>query len=190
MAQQIEAPEYIEIDSGAGRTAIVTAGLPFHRRSGPRILDSLLIVRGETARQFRLAIGVDVPNPAAAAAECLMPAAELHEVARPPSGERQGWLFHIDARSVLATNWEALGSRPSLGDRRYVRQRAPPIGFRVRLLETNGQSVRVRLRSCRAVTEARKVDFRGQNLGDLNIEQDTIFCDLAGHEWAEIEAFW
>ena len=112
VAQQIEAPEYIEIDSAAGRTAIVTAGLPFHRRSGPRMLDSLLIVRGETARQFRLAIGVDVPNPTAAAAECLTPAAELHEVARPPAGERQGWLFHLDARGVLATHWQALGPQP------------------------------------------------------------------------------
>jgi alpha-mannosidase len=208
VAQQIEAPEYIEIDSSAGRTAIVTAGLPFHRRSGPRILDSLLIVRGETARQFQLAIGVDVPNPTAAAAECLTPALELHEIGRPLSGARQGWLFHVDARAVLATHWQALGPRPSpeFSDASggspsidtplqavssgVTLPGGGPIGFRVRLLETAGQSVRVRLRSCRTVTEARKVDFRGQNLGDLTTEQDCIFCDLAGHEWAEIEAFW
>jgi alpha-mannosidase len=203
VAQQIEAPEYVEIDSPAGRTAIVTAGLPFHRLSAPRVLDSLLIVRGETARKFQLAIGVDVPNPTAAAAECLTPAFELHEVARPLAGERQGWLFHIDSRAVLATHWQALGPRLE------TRESSPsgdaplqaasggtaatgggPIGFRVRLLETSGQSVRVKLRSCRVVIEARKVDFLGQNLGDLSTQQDCILCDLAAHEWAEIEAFW
>ncbi|HEX4144327.1 MAG TPA: hypothetical protein VHY91_12535 [Pirellulales bacterium] len=187
VVQQIEATEYVEIDSPAGRTAIVTAGLPYHRRSGPRMLDSLLIVRGETARQFQLAIGVDVPNPAAAAAEVLAPVLELHEVARPLAGPRQGWLFHVDARAVLATHWQAVGPRPI-----DVGEASPgvPIGFRVRLLETAGQSVRVKLRACRTVNEARKVDFRGGNLGDLSTDQDCIFCDLAAHEWAEIEAFW
>jgi alpha-mannosidase len=208
VAQQIEAPEYVEIDSAAGRTAIVTAGLPFHRRSAPRILDSLLIVRGETARQFHLAIGVDVVNPAAAAAECLTPAVELHEVARPLAGARQGWLFHVDARSVLATHWHALfplpaaesgdtsGGTPPVENRLgtvpsdLLSPAGGPIGFRVRLLETKGQSVRVKLRTYRTVTEARKIDFRGQNLGDLSTDQDAIVFDLASHEWAEIEAFW
>jgi alpha-mannosidase len=180
VAQQIEAPEYVEIDSAICRTVILTGGLPFHRHSGPRILDSLLIVRGETARKFQLAIGVDVPNPAAASAECLTPATELHEIARPPAGERQGWLFHVDARSVLATHWQAVGSESSAG----------PTGFRVRLLETSGRAVRVTLRNCRPVATARKIDFRGESIGELETDQDRVFCELAGHEWAEIEAFW
>ncbi len=125
VAQQIEAPEYIEIDSSAGRTAIVTSGLPFHRRSGPRILDSLLIVRGETARQFHLAIGVDLPNPTAAAAECLTPAAELHAVARPLSGEHQGWLFHLDTPRRPGYSLAGLGAKSAGGECRRASQRGP-----------------------------------------------------------------
>ncbi len=170
VAQQLEAPDYVEIDSGAGRTAILTAGLTFHRRSGPRILDSLLIVRGETAREFRLAIGVDLSNPTAAAMECLTPVTELAELARPPAGERQGWLFHLDARSVLATHWQALGPQhaetagvaggvpadetmPRIVSPGSTFSKGAPIGFRVRVLETSGQMVRVRLRVCRPVAE-------------------------------------
>jgi alpha-mannosidase len=180
VAQQIEAPEYIEIDNAICRTSILTGGLPFHRRSGPRMLDSLLIVTGETARSFQLAIGIDVANPAAAAAECLTPVAEWHSIDRPPAGDVQGWLFHLDARSVLATHWEGIADEAS----------GRLKGFRVRLLETSGKSVRLGLRACRAVTQARKTDFRGQPLGDLETERDRVFCELAGHEWVEIEAFW
>jgi alpha-mannosidase len=180
VAQQIEAPQYIEIDSAVVRTAILTGGLPYHRRSGPRILDSLLIVPGETARQFRMAIGVDLPNPAAAALECLAPAAQLHEIGRPPAGDGHGWLFHIDARSAIATHWQALGDDPL----------AAPRGFRVRLLETSGRSVKVTLRTCHGLTKGQRIDFCGRAIGDLEIEKDQLFCELAGHEWAEIEAFW
>ncbi|HTU25234.1 MAG TPA: hypothetical protein VMF30_07545, partial [Pirellulales bacterium] len=190
VAQQIEAPEFVEIDSPAGRTTILTHGLPYHRRSAPRVLDSLLIVRGETQRRFELAIGIDLPSPAAAAAECLTPPVELHDLASPLAGESSGWLFHVDARSALATHWQALGPSELDSAGQQASANAGPIGFRVRLLETQGQPVRVRLRTCRTVREARKVDFLGQNLGDLTIDQDSVACELAAHEWAQIEAFW
>ena len=170
VAQQIEAPEYIEIDSPAGRTAIITAGLPFHRRSGPRILDSLLIVRGETARQFRLAIGVDVPNPTAAAAECLTPAVELHEVARPLAGGAPGLVVPYRRPDRAGYPLAGPGPRPrwsfamSAGGpgelRGRPRQAVPPqpaegrSGFASDCSRPDGQSVRVRLRTCRTVTEA------------------------------------
>jgi hypothetical protein len=95
-------------------------------------------------------------------------------------------MFHVNARNVLASGWRALGPREISGNQASDR----PIGFRVRLLETDGKSVQVRLRVFRKVAEARKVDFLGQNLGDLPIDDDTILCELAGHEWAEVEAFW
>ena len=47
-AARLEAPEYLEIDNGSGRLTIFTGGLPYHRRSDPRMLDTLLVVRGET----------------------------------------------------------------------------------------------------------------------------------------------
>ena len=108
-AKRIEAPEYIEIDSPQGRTSLLTGGLPYHRRSAMRIVDSLLVVRGETSRRFSLAIGIDVTNPAAAAADLIAPQTVLAQTAAPLAGPASGWLFHIDSRSVIATHWAPLG---------------------------------------------------------------------------------
>jgi len=55
-AKRIEAPEFIDIDCPQGRTTLLSGGLAYHRRSATRIIDSLLMVRGETAREFSLAI--------------------------------------------------------------------------------------------------------------------------------------
>ncbi len=184
-AKRIEAPEFIEIDAPHGRTSLLTGGLPYHRRSAPRIIDSLLVVRGETARRFSLAIGIDVANPAAAAAELLAPCTTWQEMTSPPAGPIAGWLFHLDARSVIATHWAALGPEPGETTRPPA-----PRGFRVRILETSGRPVHATLRAFRSLSRARKLDFRGQSLGDLTVEQDRVSVDLAAHEWTEVEACW
>ncbi len=188
-AKRIEAPEYIEIDCPQGRTTLLTGGLAYHRRSAMRIIDSLLIVRGETARRFSLAIGVDVANPAAAAADLIAPQTVLAQSAAPPAGPGSSWLFHIDARSVVATHWASLG--PADDNDAASRARRPaPQGFSVRLLETSGRPVRATLRAFRGVSQAGKVDFRGQALAELAVAGDQIVVDLGAHEWAEIEARW
>ena len=43
-AKQMEAPLYVEISNGESRTAIFTAGAPYHQQVGYRMLDSLLLV--------------------------------------------------------------------------------------------------------------------------------------------------
>jgi len=53
----------VEIVSGESRTAVLTGGLPYHRVVGDRMLDSLLVVRGERQRKFLLGIGVDLAHP-------------------------------------------------------------------------------------------------------------------------------
>ncbi len=51
-AKRLEAPNYIDIDDDGRHTTLLTGGLPFHRRTDARMLDSLLIVAGERARTF------------------------------------------------------------------------------------------------------------------------------------------
>ena len=63
-------------------------------------------MQGETARSFRLGIGIDVPNPTAAALGFLAPPLVLPD--QPPPPTPTGWLFHLDCRNVLATHWEPL----------------------------------------------------------------------------------
>jgi alpha-mannosidase len=186
-AARIEAPEYIDIDNGSGSISILTLGLPYHRRAGTRMLDSLLVVRGETARRFSLGIGVELAHPAAAALELLAPATTFQETAAPPKSS-SGWFFHVDARNVVATHWQPLVDDAS--DRRDADGSRPIKGFRARLLETAGRAGRVTLRTFRPVATARQVDFLGQTLLDVRAEGDKMTLDFAAHEWIEVEAIW
>ncbi|HLA84430.1 MAG TPA: hypothetical protein VJL29_06525 [Thermoguttaceae bacterium] len=181
-AVRFESPHFIEIRESKRRTTILSGGLPFHRRIGLEKMDCLLIVPGETARRFRLGIGIDVPHPAAAAMDFLAPDALCVESSAPAS--RSGWLFHVDASNVIATGWET------------IFRDNHPTGYRVRLLETEGIATTVRLRSFRRPTSARQIDFLGNaqqeptDEQDLNITNDHVLVPLDAHEWTQLEVHW
>ena len=179
--RRLEAPQFVEIREERGRTAILTGGLVYHRRSGDRMLDSLLVVRGETRRQWRLGLGVDLPNPTAAAVELATPLVSVPAAAA-PGGQSSGWLFHLEAPHIVATHWEPLWGEPPHNDR--------VIGFRARLLDAQGKPGRVRLRTPRQVTTARQVDFLGQTLVMLVTSGDSAMVDFSAFEWVEIEVLW
>lgn len=174
-AKHLEAPHYVEIDDAQRRVAILTGGLPYHKVTRGRMLDTLLVARGDTARRFTLGVGLDVPQPAHEALSLLEPPVVASKgVAAGPS--TAGWLWHCDARNLVATHWE-----PRIAGNR-------PTGFRVRLLETLGRSGRASLRSFRPLSAARQVDFRGQPLVVLQVDQDRILFDVGPHEWLDLEA--
>jgi alpha-mannosidase len=173
-ANQIEAPGFLELRSDKGRTTILTGGLPYHRRFGLRKLDTLLVVRGETARSFRLGIGIDLPNPVPAAIDFISPRPELEERSAAPSPP-YGWLFHVDSRNVIATHWSPVfsGGRVS--------------GFCTRLLETEGRRVQAGLRAFRPLTSARKTDLAGGHPEELPVDGDQVKIDLPPCGWVPIE---
>ncbi len=193
-AKRIEAPHFVEIEMERGRTAILTAGLPYQRRSGLRMLDALLLARGETNRTFTLGIGVDLAHPSLAATELLTPVAARFETRSAPTAA-SSWLFHIDARNVLATHWEPLVLSGD-GDSNASQATAETTsitgthGFCTRILETEGKAGRVTLRALRPLSAARQIDFQGQPLQELPIEGDKIILNIAAHEWIQVEARW
>jgi alpha-mannosidase len=176
--KRLEAPHFIEVREEQARTAILAGGLPYHRRMGMRMLDTLLVVRGERARKFRLGVGVDLAHPLHAALELLTPVTVMPERSTAPSPSPAGWLFHVDAKNVVATHWEPLIDSGQVA------------GLRVRLLETEGRAGRVTLRAYRNVARARQTDFLGQTLADLPVDGDRIRMDCTAHEWLQIEARW
>ena len=176
-APRIEAPHFVDVRSERVRTTILTGGLPYHRRFGVRKMDTLLVVRGETSRRFRLGVGIDLPYPVPAAIEFLAPRTVLAEMAAPLSAA-SGWLFHIDARNVVATHWE-----PIVADGRAA-------GFVARLLETEGRKTTLGLRSFREVTAAEETDFTGQGSQSLPFQGDRVTVELAAHEWVEVRVRW
>jgi alpha-mannosidase len=175
--KRLDSPLFVEVESGDRRVALLMGGLPYHRRVGSRMLDSLLIVRGERARSFRLGIGVDVLQPMTEALSFLAPDVVMHENAPAPATVH-GWLFHIDGRSVISTHWS-----PLMKDETVV-------GIRVRLLETAGKMARVRLAGLRSFQSARQVNFLQETLSELGTADGKVVCDLAANEWIEVEARW
>lgn len=173
-ADRLEAPHFVDVRVGERRTTLLCGGLPYHRRLGLRMMDTLLVVRGETARRFRLGVGIDLPNPMPAALGLLTPPTLLPGMAPPPA--TSGWLFHLDARNVVATSWE-----PITADGRLD-------GFRVRLLETDGLSTQLTLRTFRAAKSAHRIQPGDNPPLDLVIDGDRIVVDLVPHAWVEVVA--
>ena len=181
-ARRLEAPHFVEIEAAEGRTALLTGGLPYHQRIGERMLDTLLAVRGESAKTARLGIGIDVPHAWTAALDLLSPPITRREDAPPPAPVQHGWLFSLDSKNAVVTHWSPIsddGPEP-----RKV------VGFRVRVLETEGRGGRVHLRSFRAPSSAKRMDFLNQSIGSLNVEGDRIAIELGAYEWVQVEARW
>jgi alpha-mannosidase len=176
-ARRIETSEYVELRSAAGRTAILPGGLPYHKRIGERMLDTLLIVRGETKASARMGVGINLTHPARAVQDLLTPPFAHAETAPPPASAT-GWLFHIDSRNVVVTHVRAVG------------QDHAARGFSMRLLETEGRGGRVVLSTFRRLASARQVDFTGRTTGDLQVEGEKVKLDLGPYEWMEVEGTW
>jgi alpha-mannosidase len=174
----LEAPHYIEVDLAEKRTTFLTGGLPFHRRSGPAMLDSLLIVRGETARKFKLGVGIDLPHPLHEAMSLLAPPPAVPIAAAPPQSGSSGWLLHLDQRNVITTHLSPLVDAGRV------------VGFRARLLENAGRAAEVGISAFRQIGHAKAVDFRGEPLRECTIEGGKAKLSMSAHEWVELEAYW
>lgn len=182
--ERFESSEYIEIATANERTTIVTHGLPFHRKTGPRMVDSLLAVAGETQRRFTFTIAIDQPYPLEAARDLTGP---VHVVptSGPPRSGTSGWLFHLDARNVQLQRVLDVVDLPATTDDEQSPPRGP--GFALRLLETEGRGRKVLLRCFRSPVYARKRDFQGQTIRELALEGDAVLIELTAYEIADVE---
>lgn len=189
---RIESPHFVDLRRERMRTTLLCGGLPYHRRYGTRKLDTLLIVHGETARSFRLGMGIDLPHPMPAALGMISPPLELPD--RPQPSSPTGWLFYLDCRNVVATHWEPLPdngtnetpdveSETSENSRRLTASG----GFRVRLLETDGRRIRLGLRCPHTVSSARILTTDKSEPKQLDISDDRVEIPIGPHQWLEVE---
>ncbi|MFO0919967.1 MAG: hypothetical protein U0872_16865, partial [Planctomycetaceae bacterium] len=182
--ERYESPDYIEIAEEQDRATIVPHGLPFHRKTGPRMLDTLLVVEGETRRRFRFTLAIDQAYPLLAAREATIAPLVVPTTSGPPRLGRSGWFYHLDSKQVQILQVRNLKPWPSdLTD-----EDAPgATGFCLRLLETEGRPGQVRLQTFRTPQSARKRNFSGATLTSLPIVNDSVVIDLSAGEIAEIE---
>ncbi|MBI1345727.1 hypothetical protein GC163_05500 [bacterium] len=176
---RFETTEYIEIADETERLTIIPYGLPFHRKTGPRMLDALLIVHGETRRDFHFAVAMDQTYPLEAAREATLPALIVPTESGPPRGASTGWLLHIDTRGMELLELHDLGETDSAT--------TSPVGYVLRVLETEGRGRTARIRLFRSPIAAIKRALSGTTEYPLPLEGDAVICEFKPYELAEIE---
>lgn len=175
---KFESPLYVDLMLDDKRTTILTGGLPFHRRVGMNMLDSLLITRGEQCRHFQFGIGLDLQQPLHDARALLTGPTWIRSRPGPLRSSQYGWLFHLDNRQVVATHLEPIVQDGSVR------------GMRMRLLESTGRAARVTVSAFRPVQSAKQTNFLGEELAECGLENGRVRVELAGHEWVQLEAHW
>ena len=195
--ERFESPHYFEIATEQERTTILNFGLPFHRKTGTRMLDSLLVTAGETQNRFRFVIAMDVNYPMQAALDAMTPVSVVPTESGPPPRGTSGWFLHINAQNVQVTRIMGLANEPTnvneptdvLEPRTEyddaVRPGGP--GFALRLMETEGRHRQVKLRCYKTPSSARQRDFQNHTLSDLTIEEDAVLIDMTAYEIADVE---
>lgn len=175
---RFEAPHFVEIADDDFRTTILPHGMPFHRSTGTRMLDTLLIVAGETKRTFRFDIAIDEMYPMQAALDVLSPPIVMPTAGK--SGTTEAWLLHLGARNVIL-----LGLTPIEGTGQPAG--APRKGVVARLLETEGRHRTFGLKCFRTPAAARQVDFNGKTIQECHIAGDEVTVEIAPYEICDIE---
>lgn len=188
---RFESPHYIEIADDDTRTTIITHGLPFHRKIGRRMCDSLLIVEGETRRRFRFSIAFEQPYPLQAAIDAMTPVVLIPTEIGPPRCGANGWFLHVDAPNVQLTRLTDLMVEPRSDAAAWetLDSISPPVGsgYAVRLQETEGRRQSVALRCFRTPLSVRLRDFTGRTTGQPRIDGDVVRLEMSAFEIADLE---
>ncbi len=169
-ADLLQAPQFVDLRGEKNSLTLLSGGLPFHRKFGERQLDTILIAKGETATRFRFGIGVDLAYPVPASLQFLENPALLVCPAPKIPKRKSSWLFHVDAKNVVALRWEPLvedGKRS---------------GLRVFLLETEGRRAHFPLRSFLPLRKAEAVDLLGETIKEIKVDGDAALIDMHEHQ--------
>lgn len=196
--ERLETTGFLELATPEQRTTILTHNLPYHRKTGYRMLDVILATQRENRRQFRLTIALDQSYPLQAAWDATRPVLVIPTQSGPPKAIT-GWFFHLSAKTVqlvellplveepapLTEGWEAdTPSTPVEGA-----TARPPQGIGLRLVETEGRPVRCKVRTYRQPKRARARDFHGKTLAELSLEGDAVLVDFTPFELQDVEIF-
>lgn len=198
--ERIESLHYLEIATPEQRTTIVAPGLPFHRKTGPRMIDTILVVNRETERRFRFTIAVDQDYPMQAALDALVPAVVIPTEKGPPKSGTAGWFFHLATKQVQILQVLPLvdeppppepdaggGDLPAAVTALAAPATSSGCGCALRLIETEGRPIRARLRCFRTPLRARQRDMTGKTICELSLDGDAVLVDLTSFEIADIE---
>jgi len=168
--KHLHSPRVVDLRHEEGSLTFLSEGLPFHRRSGDRQLDTLLIVKDESQRQFRLGVAINAKHPALLAYDfALGQEGFVFPVQHQPKNP-SSWLFQIESPNVVALHWEP------------IMEADKPVGYMVYLLETEGRRAHFALRSFVPPKRAAAMNFQGKELKTLKVNGDAVLIDMHAHE--------
>jgi alpha-mannosidase len=187
--ERIETGDFIEIASShEERTTILPLGLPFHRKTGPRMIDSILVCEGESTRRFRFVIAIDQHYPTQAARDVLSPVVAVPTETGPPRTGETGWFYSLDTHCIQASHLAGLLREPSLLDTPEDAATPPDTnGFSIRLQETEGRYQHVHVELFRTPSSGRVRNFRGQTISDAIPDGDGLRLDLSPFSIVDLE---
>ena len=175
---KIIAPQFIEIvQQKHSKLTLLSGGLPFHRRTVDRKLDTLLVVEREQERKFEFAITIDSPTSAAAAKAYLSPTVVLPPES--PYAKRNGWIFSLSCKNVMVMRLQ-----PKYGENGNT------VGVVMRLMETEGRSGELKIRFPFPLQSASKTNFLGEKISNLDLEGDQITCNFCENQYFQLECSW
>lgn len=172
--ERFESPDFVEIADSDTRVVIVPHGRPYHRRSGYRMLDSLLIVEGEVGRQFEFTLDFDHPYPSRVAAEVLNPMVVEPVADMAPAKADSSWVMGLSAKNVQIARCRTLSDAEST---RLV----------LLLSETEGRAARCAIHTARPPRLARLRRPDGQTVADLTVQDGSVVVDFSRFQIRELE---
>ncbi|QDT37270.1 glycoside hydrolase family 38 N-terminal domain-containing protein [Stratiformator vulcanicus] len=174
--QRIEAADFVEvIEDRKKRIAIFPLGRCFHRESDNRMLDSILVVPGESTRRFRFVVRFDDGHPSRASAATMQPPVLIPVDRIPATPASSAWLGRVDPANVVLTRLQPASSEDA------------GVAIKARLVETEGIGGNCRISLCRMPGSARKIDFLGETIAELEITDDRVEVPLTPYEVADVE---
>ncbi len=181
-AEWIHATQTFHLDIGEEGVTLLTGGLPYHRRSSRRMLDSLLVVGKERCRDFRMGIGVKLAYPMLTAASRLTPAIVTDRPIRGIpglSGDEPDWWLHFDRKNILVTWWDC-----------EVNEAGQVNSLWIRCRETEGRAGELTIRSPVKFVSASLQTIENQFMRSLPLESgppSQIVVSFAAYEYFQIE---
>lgn len=178
--ERFEAPDYIEVADQDHRLLILPHGRPWHRRTGRRMLDSLLVVEGETTRSFEFAVEFDQPFPMRSACEIRQPALTHETAGETPTATATGWILALSAKNVVV-------ARSRVQPTTDPAEGAAGISVVLLLEETEGRSANCKIRTARQPAAARIRSASGTVLRELKVTDDGVELEVQRLQFREVE---
>ena len=183
------ATQYIEVVQDDGRLTMLTGGLPYHRRTSRRFVDSVLIAGNEQQHQFAFGLGVNLDYPLAAARSRMTPPCVLKSSQAASSNTNDSsWLFHFNRRNIVVTWWS-----PVFKETPGQLSSGEWVGVKLRMRETEGREGTLTVRCPRSIAKVERIKFSGESVQALGLVEgsDSSFTvEFGRNDYFEVLIRW